>query len=298
LCHDKSRTGIRRKKKDNEYVSTEARLIIAQAEFTPNASRFEETVEPSVEETHLEAVTPPSTFTTFEIESPLQEMPGGMAGRARAWLDSAAAQFKITVNRSRARKEAELESSIEPESDAQTFYPPSAADVPPPVEADVQAPSSAEIFAEIGGQLRKRRDMLSLTHDEIERHTHIRAEFLKDLEDGMLENLPSPVQTRGVLANYAGFLDLDVDAILLRFADGLQARHRERQGQKPVRTRAPMMVNTSLPFWRVLLTTDLLFGGGMAIMLVIFAIWGISFVVSIQSNEQPRATAPSIADGR
>ncbi len=219
-----------------------------------------------------------------------------MATRARAWLDSAAAHFKITVNRPRARKEAELESSIEPESDAQTFYPPSAADVPPPVEVDVQAPSSAEVFAEIGGQLRKRRDMLSLTHDEIERHTHIRAEFLKDLEDGMLEDLPSPVQTRGVLANYAGFLDLDVDAILLRFADGLQARHRERQGQKPVRTRAPMTVNTSLPFWRVLLTTDLLFGGGMAIMLVIFAIWGISFVVSIQSNVRPQATAPSIAD--
>lgn len=204
-------------------------------------------------------------------------------------MDSAAARFKITVNRPEAREEAELESSVEPESNIQDFNP-------LPAEVNESALSSEEIFAEIGQQLRKRREMLSLTHDEIERHTRVRAPFLKALEDGMLEDLPSPVQTRGVLANYAGFLDLDVDTILLRFADGLQARRRERQGQKPARTRAPMMVNTSLPFWRVLLTTDLLFGGGMAIMLVIFAIWGISFVVSIQSSARPQATAPSIAD--
>jgi len=205
----------------------------------------------------------------------------------RAWLDSAAAKFKITVNRPKAREEAELESHVEPESNLQDFNP-------LPAEVNESALSSAEIFSEIGGQLRKRREMLSLTHAEIERHTRVRAPFLKALEGGMLEDLPSPVQTRGVLANYAGFLDLDVETILLRFADGLQARHRERQGQK--RTRAPMMVNTSLPFWRVFITTDLLFGGGMAIMLVIFAIWGIGFVVSIQSGTRPQASGPSIAD--
>jgi len=207
----------------------------------------------------------------------------------RAWLDSVAAKLKITVNRPGAREEAELESNTGPESNIQDFNP-------FPAEVDAAALSSQEIFSEIGGQLRQRREMLSLTHDEIERHTRVRAPFLKALEGGMLEDLPSPVQTRGILANYAGFLDLDVDAIMLRFADGLQARHRERQQQKPARTRAPMMVNTSLPFWRVLLTTDLLFGGGMAIMLVIFAIWGISFVVSIQSSARPQATPPSISD--
>lgn len=215
----------------------------------------------------------------------------------RVWLDTVVAKFKITINRPKsvqgeiegAGNKAELESSLEPESNVQDFNP-------LPAEVNESALSSQEIFSEIGGQLRKRREMLSLTHDEIERHTRVRAPFLKALEEGMLEDLPSPVQTRGVLANYAGFLDLDVDTILLRFADGLQARHRERQRQKPGRTRAPMMVNTSLPFWRVLMTTDLLFGGGMAIMLVIFAIWGISFVVSIQSSARPQATPPSISD--
>ncbi len=245
--------------------------------------RLKEDVEPHAEETRLDSLTPPPTS---EIDPSLQETPTGMDVRVpawRVWLDSVAARFKITVNRPKVREDVELESNV------QDFNP-------LPAEVNEAALSSEEIFSEIGGQLRKRREMLSLTHDEIERHTRVRAQFLKALEDGMLENLPSPVQTRGVLANYANFLDLDVDTILLRFADGLQARYRERQGQKPARTRAPMMVNTSLPFWRVLMTTDLLFGGGMALMLVIFAIWGISFVVSIQSSAQPQATAPSIAD--
>ena len=72
--------------------------------------------------------------------------------------------------------------------------------------------SSDAIFAEIGRHLRARREMLSLTHEEIERHTHVRVSFLKALEAGELEGLPSPVQTRGILANYAAFIDLDADA--------------------------------------------------------------------------------------
>ena len=47
-----------------------------------------------------------------------------------------------------------------------------------------------------------------------------------------MDELPSTVQTRGMLSNYATFLDLDVDALLLRFADALQARHRERNPAK------------------------------------------------------------------
>jgi cytoskeletal protein RodZ len=45
----------------------------------------------------------------------------------------------------------------------------------------------------------------------VERHTHLRAVFVKALEEGAFDKLPSPVQTRGMLSNYATFLDLDVD---------------------------------------------------------------------------------------
>jgi cytoskeleton protein RodZ len=138
--------------------------------------------------------------------------------------------------------------------------------------------------------------MLSLTFDEVERHTRVRSAFLKALERGTLDDLPSPVQTRGILANYAGFLDLDVDVTLLRFADGLQARHREQRLLAPSRMRAPMTVNTSLPPLRSFIASDLLFGGGVAIMLLLFAIWGINRVMTVRSASQGRPTAPSISE--
>ncbi len=156
--------------------------------------------------------------------------------------------------------------------------------------------SSDRIFAEIGQELRARREMLSLTHEEIERHTHVRTAFLAALEQGALEDLPSPVQTRGILVNYAAFLDLDVDAILLRFADGLQARHREKSPHKPARSRAPLVVKNSLPPLRAFIASDLVFGGGLAILLLVFAIWGISRIMSVRSEAAAQVTPPSISD--
>ncbi len=163
-------------------------------------------------------------------------------------------------------------------------------------EAERQNESPDEVFAEIGSSLRKRREMLSLTYEEVERHARVRKAFLTALEEGALDRLPSPVQTRGILANYAGFLDLDVDAILLRFADGLQARHREQRMNMPARSRAPMTVNTSLPPLRSFIASDLLFGGGVAILLLLFAVWGINRVITVRSSVPAGATAPSISD--
>lgn len=166
--------------------------------------------------------------------------------------------------------------------------------LPPPAEAEPE--SSDEIFAEIGRELRARREMLSLTHEEIERHTHVRASFLKALEEGKLDGLPSPVQTRGILANYAAFIDLNVEAIMLRFADGIQTRHREQRPQWPPRTHSPMTVHSNLPPLRAFIASDLLFGGGAAIMLILFAVWGINRVVTLRSAQPHSGGAPSISD--
>ena len=164
-------------------------------------------------------------------------------------------------------------------------------------ESEVAPESSNEVYADLGQQLRARREMLSLTHEEIERHTRVRASFLQALELGSLEELPSPVQTRGILANYAAFLDLDVDSILLRFADGLQARHREQKPQwQPARTRPTMTVHTSLPPLRSFIASDLLFGVGVAVVLLLFAVWGISRVMSVRTSTQTGATAPPISE--
>lgn len=155
--------------------------------------------------------------------------------------------------------------------------------------------TSAEIFKEIGRELRSRRETLSLHIEEVERNTKVKAHYLEALEQGAMERLPSAVQTRGMLANYASFLDMDVDAILLRFADALQARHREKNPQRPSRKPGqPILAN--LPSLGNFIAGDLIFGIGMAVMLVGFVIWGINRVLTLQSLQAVEPTAPSISD--
>ncbi|MBL8062602.1 MAG: DUF4115 domain-containing protein [Anaerolineales bacterium] len=150
------------------------------------------------------------------------------------------------------------------------------------------------IMAEIGRMLRERRELISLTLDEVERHTHLRAVFVKALEEGAFDRLPSTVQTRGMLANYATFLDLDVDTILLRYADVLQARRREKYAETP-RDKIQTQVNPSIPILRTFIAGDLVFGILMIAMLTALAIWGVGRLVSLQEVEiQP--TAPPIVD--
>ena len=152
------------------------------------------------------------------------------------------------------------------------------------------------IFAEIGAQLRARREMISLTVDEIERHTKLRAVFVKALEEGAFDRLPSSVQTRGMLANYATFLDLDTDAILLRFADGLQARRHEKYSETP-REKIQMEVVTSMPFLRSFIAGDLVFGVVMVVALIALAIWGVGRLVAAPEVEPTSPAAESAIGG-
>jgi len=154
---------------------------------------------------------------------------------------------------------------------------------------------SIQIFKEIGEELRQRRELLSLHLEEVERNTHVKAHYLDALEKGAMENLPSTVQTRGMLSNYATFLDLDVDALLLRYADALQARYREKNPQKTVR-KPGQPILAGLPPIRSFMAGDMIFGIGMAILLIGFSIWGINRVVLLQSQQVVQPTAPSISD--
>jgi len=165
----------------------------------------------------------------------------------------------------------------------------------PVIEPAIPAQPADAIFAEIGAQLRARREMISLTLDEVERHTKLRAMFVKALEDGALDKLPSPVQTRGMLANYAAFLDLDTDTILLRFADFLQARRYEKYAETP-REKIQTEVITSMPFLRSFIAGDLIFGVLMIAILAALAIWGVGRVIRSQEVQTVEATAPSIVD--
>jgi cytoskeleton protein RodZ len=159
---------------------------------------------------------------------------------------------------------------------------------------------SQKIFSTIGDALRQRRETLSLTLEEIERHTHVRTHYLQALENGDFDRLPSSVQARGMLNNYAGFLDMDVDALLLKFAEGLQTQRVERQPKPMEETAAPAQKRSfkvRLPaVIRRYLSLDIVAGAGMVMVLLVFAVWGTSRVISARNAVTPLPTAPSISD--
>jgi cytoskeletal protein RodZ len=57
----------------------------------------------------------------------------------------------------------------------------------------------------------------------------LRKHYLKALEEGDYNALPSSMQGRGMLSNYAKFLGLDEENLLLQFAEGVQAIFAEKQ---------------------------------------------------------------------
>jgi len=165
---------------------------------------------------------------------------------------------------------------------------------------------SQEIFREIGEQLRRQRELLSLALPEVERYTKVRVHYLKAVEEGDLDHLPSMVQSRGMLNNYARFLNLDADSLLNRFADALQARRLElNPGALPSTPNPSQRMDAqggaytrvaSYPALRRFLSMDLLVVSGMIIILVGFVIWTASMVMANQSQKSQAATAPAIGE--
>src|SRR4030042_3214746 len=102
----------------------------------------------------------------------------------------------------------------------------------------------------IGQTLRDARERLGLTLDEAERATRIRAHHLQALEDEAWDALPSPVQARGFLHNYAEFLGLNPDPVLLQYVELLQHRRSALAAPtRPVAPAAPQAVAVRRPRW-------------------------------------------------
>lgn len=168
---------------------------------------------------------------------------------------------------------------------------------PPLAENDQEETpaSSLAIFREVGQVLLKQREGLGLSRAEVERYTRLRQRYIQALEEGRLDQLPSPVQGRGMLSNYASFLNLDEDKILLRFAEGLQARRIEilpKPEPQPVfNKRRPAR---QAPLWRRFLTPDLIFGVGVAAVILFFFLWTAARINSMR-NTSTQPTPPSVA---
>ncbi len=169
----------------------------------------------------------------------------------------------------------DTESAVPPPSDPLELVGPPA---PVPVEFQTDTSSngnesgSRAVFIEVGEKLRQQREALGISRAEVERYTRLRQHYLQALEEGRIDALPSPVQGRGMLSNYAAFLNLDEEALLLRFAEGLQTRRIERmpppEPQPVFNKRRPARQVSPL---RRFLTPDLIFGVVVVVAILFFA---------------------------
>jgi hypothetical protein len=89
-------------------------------------------------------------------------------------------------------------------------------------------------------------------------------------------------------------LGLDVDEVLLRYADVLQARRHEKYAETP-REKIQTQVKPAMPFLRTFIAGDLIFGLLIVAALTALAIWGVGRIVDSQ-EEEVQPTAPSIAE--
>jgi cytoskeleton protein RodZ len=170
------------------------------------------------------------------------------------------------------------------------------ADEQPAPQLDAAQAEAKTALAPIGETLKSQREILGISLEDVARHTHLRVHYLQALERGNMDALPSSVQGGGMLKNYAEFLSLDPEPLLLRFADELQARLRERQQPQAGRARSRKKPQQKPSFIRRIFSRDILASGFLVIFLMVFAIWAGTRISSARTNEELQPTPPSIAD--
>jgi cytoskeletal protein RodZ len=76
---------------------------------------------------------------------------------------------------------------------------------------------------DLGSELRERREAKDITLEEAATATRIKERYLRALEVNDWAALPTPVQARGFLRNYAVFLGLDGDQVLSKYGQAIQS---------------------------------------------------------------------------
>jgi cytoskeletal protein RodZ len=154
-------------------------------------------------------------------------------------------------------------------------------------------------FVEIGNALRERRKLLDLSYEDIEGRIRISDEHLARLERGDFDLFPSPTQARGMLQNYANFLGLESDTLLLQYAEAIQTRFQVQQEKEEItQERKPNVIQQiKLPPWlRRILSRENLAISLIALALGGLFIWGVGRIVATSSELDSVPTAPPLGD--
>ena len=154
---------------------------------------------------------------------------------------------------------------------------------------------SEDVFREIGNGLKNRREQMGLNLADVEHFTSIKRMYLIAMEEGRFTDLPSTVQGRGMLSNYAHFLAMDEEAVLDRFAQALQLQREERLPPVRRQIESPISVSVNVPEnVKRVLNPDLVVGGALIIALFGFILWGALQILN--SSESKPTEVPSISE--
>jgi transcriptional regulator with XRE-family HTH domain len=142
----------------------------------------------------------------------------------------------------------------------------------------------------IGQRLRQGRERLGLSLEEAERTTHIRAQHLAALERDEFEALPSPIQARGFLKNYADYLGLDTERLLQDY--GAAPVSRRPPATRPTGTSSRAEVRVRRRGW---FSADLLVAGSIALGTLALLVWGGGrLMASLRSAATPAGESAAV----
>lgn len=138
----------------------------------------------------------------------------------------------------------------------------------PPVSSSPVIAQQAHPLGEIGEILKNQRERLGFSIANVENQTYIPGRYLQAIEDGSLEELPSTVQGKGMVKNYAQFLGLDPEPLLLIYADVLQDRLMESRADLDPRTQPAFKAS-----FRRLLANPTILWVGVVLLISVVSIW-------------------------
>ncbi len=103
-------------------------------------------------------------------------------------------------------------------------------------------------MSEFGSVFKKVREKKNIDLEEIAAELNIRKQYLKAIEAGEFEKLPAEVYTLGFIRNYARYLELDADALVMKY----------KLQQKKNHSPSPEEANNHKFYWLLLIFSMLL----------------------------------------
>ena len=170
-------------------------------------------------------------------------------------------------------------------------------------------------LAELGRHLRQAREARGLSLRQLEQVTSIRAKYLRALEQGDLESLPSEVQMRGYFRNYSQHVGLDPEIYLLRLQEIMQSENsgwrklfrRRSESSLPIVVLQPGVSGSSIdstttvpvergPWKRVrrIITPDIFVGTVLFLGLSVFLFWGGARLARSIRSPRPVVATPVV----